>query len=178
MARHTLAETSPRSLRSESWRTSSGYHCRIDAPARMSAHAHTCQIYLSPYILPLSVRRSRDFRQLSFRWKKDVCPSFLSFLPCHVQSLLRHKTWQLVSVSVLSVFFLFLRRGGSLKLFACPSVYLPLYMPIQTTVWGFLFVSVIDFNESVSRSFIFFLYSLRKTLTKISVDIFLGLMFN
>lgn len=31
-------------------------------------------------------------------------------------------------------FFLFLRRGGSLKLFACPSVYLPLYMPIQTTV--------------------------------------------
>lgn len=145
----------------------------------MSAHAHTCQIYLSPYILPLSVLRSRDFRQLSFRWKKDVCPSFLSLLPCHVQSLLRHKTWQLVSVSVLSVFFFFFwEEEGSLKLFACPSVYLPLYMPIQTTVWGFLFVSVIDFNESLSRSFIFFSFTSRKTLTKICADNFLWLMFN
>lgn len=75
-------------------------------------------------------------------------------------------------------FFFFWEEEGSLKLFACPSVYLPLYMPVQTTVWGFLFVSVIDFNESLSRSFIFFSFTSRKTLTKICADNFLWLMFN
>lgn len=116
MARHTLAETSPHSLRSESWRTSSGYHWRIDSPARMSAHAHTCQIYLSP----LSVRRSRDFRQLSFRWrKKTFVHLFFRFylVMSSLSYVTKHDSLSLCPF-FRSFFFFFLRRGRSLKLFA------------------------------------------------------------